>query len=52
MPKGPRAMHKYLDTGGATLSEGVVDCTGSELQVGGREHPNIVDLAGIIGKIL
>ena len=47
MPKGPRAMHKYLDTGGATLSEGVVDCTGSELQLGGREHPNIVEFITI-----
>ena len=35
--KGPHAMHRYVDTGGgATLFEGVVDCTGSELQVGGR----------------
>ena len=27
MPKGPGTMHKYLDTGRATLFKGVVDCT-------------------------
>ena len=35
--EGSRAMHKYLDTGGATLFDGVVDCAGSEFRVGGRE---------------
>ena len=33
VPKGPSAMHKYLDTGEATLFEGVVDCEGSELKI-------------------
>ena len=47
MPKGPRAMHKYLDTWEATLFEGVVDCKGSELQVGGKEHSNIVEFVTI-----
>ena len=47
MPKGPRAMHKYLDTGGVMLFEGVVDCKGSELQVGGKEHSNIVEFVTI-----
>ena len=40
-------MHKYLDTGGATLFEGVVDCKGSELQVGEEEHSNIVEFVTI-----
>ena len=40
-------MHRYVDTGGATLFEGVVDCTGSELQVGGREHSNVVEFVTI-----
>ena len=40
-------MHKYLDTGGVMLFEGVVDCKGSELQVGGKEHSNIVEFVTI-----
>ena len=47
MPKGPRAMHKYLDMGEATLFEGVVDCKGSGLKIGGKEHSNIVEFVTI-----
>ena len=43
VPRGPRAMYKYLDTGEATLFEGVVDCEGRELKIGGKRHSNIVE---------
>ena len=40
-------MHRYVDTGGATLFKGGVDCTGSVLRVGGREHSNVVEFVTI-----
>ena len=40
-------MHKYLDTGEATLFEGVVDCEGSELKIRGKRHANIVEFVTI-----
>ena len=46
-PEGSRAMHKYPDTGGATLFDGVVDCVGSEFRVGGRERSNVVEFVTI-----
>ena len=46
-PEGSRAMHKYPDTGGAALFDGVVDCAGSEFRVGGRERSNVVEFVTI-----
>ena len=46
-PEGSRTMHKYPDTGGATLFDGVVDCAGSEFRVGGRERSNVVEFVTI-----